>query len=98
MRESLIQKQCIEYLNLKRIFNYRQNTGAYKTERGGFVKYGTAGSPDIVAVIKGQYVGIEIKNEKGKQNANQKAFQKALEKAGGKYLLIRSLEELILQI
>jgi hypothetical protein len=37
---------------------------------------------------------VECKVGKGKQSAKQKQFQKAIERAGGTYLLVRSVEEL----
>lgn len=91
MSEKEIQKQCIEYLKKRNIFFYRQNQG-----RMGRIKFTSInGVPDIVAVIKGKYVGIELKDEKGKQSEDQKTFQKNLEQAGGEYWLIRDLDELI---
>ena len=56
---------------------------------------GTPGSPDIVCVIEGQFVGIEVKDEKGKLNPNQVAFKERLEAAGGKYVLARSVDDVI---
>lgn len=89
------QIACIQTLEAYRIFFYRQNTGAYKTERGGFVKFGFPGAPDIIAVIRGIYVGIEVKDIKGKLNENQERFKASLEAAGGIYLTIRSIDELL---
>lgn len=88
------QKACIQLLEAHRIFFYRQNTGAYKTERGGFVKFGFPGATDIVAVIRGIYVGIEVKDVRGQLNENQEIFKARLEKAGGIYLTIRNIDEL----
>jgi hypothetical protein len=108
MKESHIQKQILDYLSLRRIFHYRNNSGAFKSEytkkngekKTGYVQYGAVGSPDIVCVFKGQYVGIEVKGQdaKGKwgvQSADQKAFQDNLEAAGGKYILAMSVEDVI---
>lgn len=95
MKESETQKAIIQYLTLKRIFHWRNNTGATKTERGGFIRYGFPGSPDIICVINGQFVGIEVKAKGEKQNENQVLFQKSLEEAGGKYILAYSLDDVI---
>jgi hypothetical protein len=46
-------------------------------------------------VVNGQYVGIEVKAPKGKQSEHQQEFQKQLEAAGGKYVLVYSLEDVI---
>jgi hypothetical protein len=52
-----------------------------------FMRFGSAGSPDIVCVIGGQYIGIEVKRKGGKQSEAQKEFQASLETAGGEYCL-----------
>lgn len=49
--------------------------------------------PDIVAIIGGQYVGIEVKRPGGKQTPQQKYFETQSTKAGAKYWLVTSLEE-----
>ena|SRR3990167_10372615 len=95
MLEKDLVKSCLEYLGWKKIFHYRSNTGAFKTDAGGFYRFGSVGCPDIISVIKGQYVGIECKVNKNPQSPAQKEFQKNLESAGGKYLLIRSVDELV---
>lgn len=91
--EKLVQKSIVDYLTLKRYFFYRNNTGAFKTEWGGFVKFGALGSPDIILVNKGQFVGIECK-DKQKQSDDQKEFQRKLEEAGGLYILAHSIDDL----
>lgn len=93
--EKETQKDIIQYLTLKGIFCYRQNSGAFKTESGGFYKMGVVGAPDIVAVIKGRYIALEVKDAKGVQNDNQKRFQSSIEASGGIYRVIRSLDEVI---
>jgi penicillin-binding protein-related factor A (putative recombinase) len=101
--EKATQEAALQLLTAKRIFHYRQNTGSYErsyTTKNGvakksYIAYGTPGATDILAVIKGKYVGIEIKDTKGKQSEDQVKFQEALEKAGGTYLLIRNIDDLI---
>lgn len=66
-----------------------------KTQHGSYVRFGATGSPDIIAVINGQYVGIECKMGSGRQSPAQAFFQKQLESAGGRYLLIRSIDQLM---
>ena len=88
-------RACEQYLTMKNIFHYRQNTGAVKTERGGFIRFGAVGSPDLVAIIKGKYIGIECKMGSGKQSPGQKEFEKRLLNAGGEYWLIRDVKNLV---
>jgi hypothetical protein len=98
MKEHDLQNLILDYLSAKRIFHYRNNSGAMAKEYNGkkyFMRFGCPGSPDIVCVINGQYIGIEVKGEKGKQNDNQKDFQEELEDSGGKYILAYCLEDVI---
>ena len=94
MTESQLVNSCLQYLESYKIFCYRQNTGAFKNERGGFYRCGTKGAPDIVAVVGGVYVGIECKVGKNSLSEAQKSFQRGLEAVGGYYLVIYSLDEL----
>ena len=95
MRESDVQKAIIQYLEVKHIFHYRNNSGAYKAEHGSFIRYGAVGSPDIICVINGQYVGIEVKRPGGRLSPFQKIFAENLVKAGGRYILAFSIDDVI---
>jgi Holliday junction resolvase len=79
--ETAEKKAIKDYLNLMGIFNFHvlQGLGCYP------------GIPDIIAVINGIMIGIEIKakNKKGligKQSDKQVCFQQALENSGGIYI------------
>lgn len=89
------QRAILDYLALRGICHYRQNSGAYRTEHGGFVRFGSKGAPDIVCVIQGRYIGIEVKDIKGRLNENQQAFKESLEGAGGIYLVARDIDLVI---
>ena len=89
------QKLILDYLIAKRIFHYRNNSGAFKREDGHFYRFGALGSPDIICVLKGQYVGIEVKDVRGVQSDNQRKFEQELVIAGGKYILAKSLEDVV---
>lgn len=91
--EKSTQRAILDYLTLKKIFHWRQNSGIFKTESGGFYSMGLVGAPDIFCVNGGRCIGIEVKDVKGKQNENQKLFQENFEKAGGIYILARSLDD-----
>jgi hypothetical protein len=87
-----IQTAICEWLTLRRIFFYRQNAGGMKKGKH-FVRFAVKGAPDIVCVIKGCYIGIEVKRPGGKQTPDQAAFQDQLILAGGNYVLAESLED-----
>jgi hypothetical protein len=99
-KEADVQRAILNYLALRGIFHYRNNSGAFvfpatATTARRFIKAGALGSPDIVCVIDGQYVGIEVKAPKGRQIDNQKKFQWQMEAAGGKYVLAYSLDDVV---
>lgn len=54
---------------------------------------GTKGTADISATIKGRSVKIEIKVGRDTQSDVQKEYQADVERAGGVYVIIRTLEQ-----
>ena len=57
-----------------------------------------SGVNDLVIIHKGMYYGLEVKTAKGKQKPEQKLFERNILKAGGKYEIVRSLEDAERQI
>lgn len=70
-------------------------TGALKDQTGRLVRFGLSGSSDIIAVIKGRFVGIEVKVGRDRQRQNQANFAAAVQKAGGLYILARSVDDVM---
>ncbi len=103
MKESQIQKEILNWLTFQpkdQMFSWRQYTGPIvrgNPNKGQtfFTPNPCPGLPDIVVIIKGRFVGLEIKQPKGRQSKEQQTFEKAIKKAGGFYFLIRSLDEAI---
>jgi hypothetical protein len=93
LKESDLQRTILDYLALRGIFHYRNNSGGFRDANQHFYRFGAVGSPDIVCVINGQYVGIEVKASKGRQSEHQKEFQRQLEAAGGRYVLAYSMDD-----
>jgi len=61
---------------------------------GGYRAHnGMKGIPDIIAIVKGQFVGVEIKFGKDKLSPDQILFKRFCEHAGGTYLVIKTVEE-----
>jgi len=81
------------------IFFWRQNNlpifdpklnngyGAYRSHSG------MKGVPDIICIIDGQFVGIEIKAGKDRISPDQVLFKKRCERNGGKYMVVRKPED-----
>jgi hypothetical protein len=74
---------------------WRVNVGLAITKDGRTMRYGLPGQADIAGVIRGQHVEIEVKTPGGRQSRQQGHWQRAIERAGGTYLLVRSVEEAV---
>jgi hypothetical protein len=93
MKESGIQRQILDYLNLRKVWHRRMNSGATRMN-GRVVYYGAKGLPDIFArTHAGSIIWIEVKADKGKQNDDQKTWQEDAERFGDVYILARSLDD-----
>lgn len=93
--EKNIQNAIEKYLTLKKHFFWKNNTGAMKTEYGGFIRFGAVGSPDICVVKDGFFIGLEVKTLKGKQSPAQKDFETRLKEAGAEYYIVKSIDDVI---
>ena len=94
-KETLIKRAIKDYLSVKGWFHFPilQGLGAYP------------GIPDIIAmkqqtVLSGRFtfckvLFIEVKSEKGKLSEKQIEFQQIVEAQSGKYLIARSIDDLI---
>lgn len=65
---------------------------------GGFTmrrlpKYTPRGLPDIIVIQGGTFVGLEVKTPVGKQSPEQKEFEANVKKHGGRYHVVRSIED-----
>jgi len=58
-------------------------------------KAGLTGSSDILACIKGRFVGIECKTGKGSLSTPQRRFRDAVAKAGGIFIEARSVDQVV---
>lgn len=99
MTESQIVSAICEYLRIKGYFFWRQNNnavfdGGKKTFRA-MPKYAKKGVPDIILIIGGQFIGLEVKRPKCYLSKHQKQFKEDLLKYGDsdKYYTVRSIED-----
>lgn len=99
--EGKIQKAILDALTKAQVFHWRNNNAPIYDQKlnsgyGGYRAHaGMKGVPDIICVINGQFVGIEVKTPRGKQSSDQVLFQKRLERAGGKYILARGVDDIV---
>ena len=102
MAERDLKRTVLDYLTLHRIVHWQANTGAVRFQgktpgKGRFVRFGSAGQPDIMVLLKprGQFLGIELKAEGRNQSRAQIQFQAMVESTGALYAVCQSLEEVI---
>lgn len=75
------------------IKSYLDKIGAYHRKTHGSL-FSKAGTPDILACIKGRFVAIEVKREEGGEvSPLQKANIKMIQQAGGVAFVASSLKE-----
>ena len=75
---------------------WRNNTGKMPNPKGGgFISFGLVGSADILGCYRGRFVGIEVKTPTGRQSDQQKKFEAAIKRAGGVYVLARSVSDAV---
>lgn len=82
--EGKFKKEVETYLNARKIFNFRTQMG-YQS-----------GFPDIIAIYKGYFIGIELKrpDDKGVATGQQKQFVEYIRYADGIAGIVESLEDL----
>lgn len=87
MNEKNIENQIKKCLT-----NMGKNVWFFKHAAGASMKVGI---PDIIACIKGHFVGIEVKQANGRQSEAQKVCEKNICDAGGEYWLVFSYEQFV---
>lgn len=94
MKETALVKMCLEYLHLKGVFAWRNNSGMLKKGEH-FIRFGAVGSADILGIINhGRFLAIECKVGKNKMSAQQTLWKARIEDMGGLHILAYSLDDL----
>ncbi len=94
--ETQILCAILDYLAARRILGFRMNTGQMVQERGGrkrVIKFGVIGMADVLAFPDARVLWIETKTRTGKQSPFQRSFQAQVERAGHRYIVARSIED-----
>lgn len=95
--EKEIQLAICDYLALRKHFFWRSNTvGMFDPTKKVFrsmPKYGMSGIPDIILIKDGIFVGLEVKRTTTYQSDVQKKFETDCIKAGGRYHIVRSIDD-----
>ena len=107
MSEKEIQREIVKYLKIRRDsgkIEFVNNSVA-----GRFVGEGSfyaplqskSGSPDLLIFMRDtkkdclKTIALEVKTETGKQSPGQIGWQERFEKLGGKYHIVRNIDDVI---
>ena len=108
--EDRLQASCrywfdTQYPQYRILLHHSPNEGLLvKSSRDGAKRKAMgvrAGFPDFIFLLPNKeypYLAVELKTEKGRQSDSQKEYQKVVESVGGKYVIVRSIEEFIREI
>ena len=101
-REQVIVKECLRTLRLRRVFAWRQNSGALRDKTGRPVRFTDAvGASDIGGILPGtgRFIAVEVKRPgartKPETAKRQELYRQEVEAAGGIYLRVESIDGLI---
>jgi hypothetical protein len=88
-----------EFLTLRKIYHWRNNSGAYKY-RDRFIRYGKTGSSDFLGICPdGRFLAVECKRPvDGVLSAAQREFLDAINRNGGIGIFVDSVESLGTQL
>lgn len=93
--EGFVLSACLEFLAVRGVFAWRNNSGATKTEGGRFVRFGLRGSSDILGILPGgRFLAVECKAPKGRTTPDQEAFLTDIRRRGGVAMVARSVDDL----
>jgi hypothetical protein len=56
--------------------------------------FGKSGIPDIIAIVNGTFVGIEVKSATGKPTELQKLCGQQIQEAGGTWMIVKDEDTL----
>lgn len=96
VKETDIQRACMEYLQAQGIFCWRSNQIPVPLKGGGFRRFaGMKGVSDILGCLPGgRFLACEIKKPGKYMTPEQREFQETIAGLGGVALCVRSVEEL----
>lgn len=105
--EAQVQRAVLDYLRAEKILHFRQNSGVLLNKKGRPVRFGEPGMADIqafprVKVCMGAEcmsishpLWIECKSPVGSVSPQQEEFRRRVESEGHTYIVVRSLDDLL---
>ena len=94
MEERDVQKLILQYLERKKIWHKRFNSGVRPGASGRPVRFGAKGLPDILArTSSGTVIWIEVKGPDGKLSEDQRKWKEDMERFGDTFVTARKLTD-----
>ncbi len=105
--EDNLQTACVRWFGLQfpgvaKLLHHSPNGGRRNArEAARFKAMGTrAGFPDLILLLSSsdgrfRFLAIELKTKAGRQSEHQKDYERLITKHGGKYVIVRSVEEFV---
>jgi hypothetical protein len=97
-READLIRDCLTYLNLRKIEAWRVNvSGAYNERAGRWVKkkYCLRGVADINGILPGgRFLAVECKTRNDRTRPEQEAFLEMVRRAGAVGIVARGIEDI----
>lgn len=74
---------------------YRINNGAVFDRKKNVYRKGIQrkGIPDIIGIINGRFIGIEVKIGRDRQSADQREIEREINDSGGVYFIAKSYDD-----
>lgn len=99
LKETEVQAQILEYLQLKGMFVWRNDSvGVYDATKKTYrrkSKFCMNGVADIIGIYKSKFLAIEVKTGYNKPSDNQKKFLERVNREGGIAFVAYSLDDVI---
>lgn len=98
--EKGVVKACLQYLQFKGVYCWRQNTGGvqYHSKKKGtqFVRFGVPGISDILGCMPdGRFIAVECKAGRNTLTKDQRVFLEQIRQAGGIGIVARSVDDVV---
>lgn len=93
IKETPLSAQIAAYLDARRIYNDRLNSGTARSHGGDWLNLCKAGTPDRLAIVRGFAVFIEVKARGEKPSTEQTERHDELRRAGSIVLVVDSFEQ-----
>jgi penicillin-binding protein-related factor A (putative recombinase) len=100
--EGLIEKQILNWLKMKNVFAWKTKTvGTFDPTKKVFRKpspFYRKGVSDIIALIEGRLIAIEVKSKTGRVSQEQIEFLNQINARGGVGFIARSIEDVEMHV